>query len=150
MKFRSVLWEVTRLSTLVDQYANYGLQRASRTGNGRSSRTLRSSCGLCRVFVNWLVKWYKSLAYLVALHNTPHSLVHQRVVSKAIMVQSIINDTAPEYQTSRFVRRFNLASYNLRENEYKLAVPQPGAEFYKGNLSYSGYVLWNSVPLEVR
>ena len=23
-------------------------------------------------------------------------------------------------------------------------------EFYKRNLSYSGYVLWNSVPLEVR
>ena len=88
--------------------------------------------------------------FTVALHNTPRSLVHQRVVSKAIMVQSIINDTAPEYQTSRFVRRFNLTSYNLRENEYNLAVPQPRAEFYKRNLSYSGYVLWNSVPLEVR
>ena len=88
--------------------------------------------------------------FTVALHNTPRSLVHQRVVSKAIMVQSIINDTAPEYQTSRFIRRFNLTSYNLRENEYNLAVPQPRAEFYKRNLSYSGYVLWNSVPLEVR
>ena len=82
--------------------------------------------------------------FTVALHNTPRGLVHQRVVSV------IINDTAPEYQTSRFVRRFNLTSYNLRENEYNLAVPQPRAEFYKRNLSYSGYVLWNSVPLEVR
>ena len=43
--------------------------------------------------------------FTVALHNTPRSLVHQRVVSKAIMVQSIINDTAPEYQTSRSVCR---------------------------------------------
>ena len=88
--------------------------------------------------------------FTVALHNTPRSLVHQRVVSKAIMVQSIINDTAPEYRTSRSVRRCNLTSYNLRENEYKLAVPHPHAEFYKRNLSYSGYVLWNSVPLEVQ
>ena len=88
--------------------------------------------------------------FTVALYNTPRSLVHQRVVSKAIMVQSIINDTAPEYQISLSVRRCNLTSYNLRENEYKLAVPQPRAEFYKRGLSNSGYVLWNSVPLEVQ
>ena len=53
-------------------------------------------------------------------------LVHQRVVSKAIMV-----------------RRCDLTSYNLRENEYKLAVPQPRTEFNKRSLSYSGSVLWN-------
>ena len=46
------------------------------------------------------------------------------------------------------VRRCDLTSYNLRENEYKLAVPQPRTEFYKRNLSYSGSVLWNSLSLE--
>ena len=55
-------------------------------------------------------------------------LVHQRAVSKAIMMHSIVNNTAPEYLTSRFVRRCDLTSYNLRENEYKLAVPQPRTE----------------------
>ena len=39
---------------------------------------------------------------------------------------------------------------SLRENEYKLAVPQPRTEFYKRSLSYSGSVLWNGLPLEVR
>ena len=34
--------------------------------------------------------------------------------------------------------------------EYKLAVPQPRTEFYKRSLSYSGSVLWNGLPLEVR
>ena len=66
---------------------------------------------------------------------------------------SIVNNTAPEYLTSRFVRRCDLhvTSYNLyRENEYKLAVPQPRTEFYKRSLSYSGSVLWNGLPLEVR
>ena len=63
---------------------------------------------------------------------------------------TIVNNTAPEYLTSRFVRRCDLTSYNLRENEYKLAVPQPRTEFYKRSLSYSGSVLWNSLPLEVR
>ena len=55
----------------------------------------------------------------------------ERVVSKAIMMHSIVNNTAPEYLTSRFVRRCDLTSYNLRENEYKLAVPQPCTEFIK-------------------
>ena len=44
----------------------------------------------------------------------------------------------------------DLTSYNLRENEYKLAVPKPRTEFYKRSLSYSGSVLWNGLPLEVR
>ena len=78
--------------------------------------------------------------------------LHQCTVSKAIMMHSIVNNTAPEYLTSRFVRRCDLTtgSYNLGENEYKLAVPQPCTEFYKKSLSYSGSVLWNSLPLEVR
>ena len=84
-------------------------------------------------------------------HNLKWSkLVHQRAVSKAIMMHCIVNDTAPEYLTSRFVRRCDLTSYNLRENEYKLAVPQPRTEFYKRSLYYSGSVLWNGLPLEVR
>ena len=31
-----------------------------------------------------------------------------------------------------------------------VAVPQPRTEFYKRSLSYSGSVLWNGLPLEVR
>ena len=59
-------------------------------------------------------------------------------------MHSIVKNTAPEYLTSRFVRRCDLTSYNLIENEYKLPVPQPPS------LSYSGSVLWNGSPLEVR
>ena len=39
------------------------------------------------------------------------------------MMHSIVNNTAPEYLTSRLVRRCDFTSYDLRENEYKLAVP---------------------------
>ena len=79
-------------------------------------------------------------------------LVHHRADSKVIMIHSFVNNTAPEYLTSRSVRRCDLTSYNLRENEYKLAVPQPCTEFYKKSLSYSGSVmevLWNNLPLKV-
>ena len=103
----------------------------------RAARVLTFSnydCSTSELFQN--LKWSK--------------LVHQRAVSKAIMMHSIVNNTATEYLTSCFVRRCDLTSCNLRENEYKLAVPQPRTEFYKRSLSYSGSVLWNSLPLEVR
>ena len=45
-------------------------------------------------------------------------------------MHGIVNNTAPECLTSRFVRRYDLTSYNLRENEYKLAVPQPRTEVF--------------------
>ena len=35
-------------------------------------------------------------------------------------------------------------------NTSSIAVPQPRTEFYKRSLSYSGSVLWNSLPLEER
>ena len=65
-------------------------------------------------------------------------------------MHSIVNNTGAEYLTSRFVCRCDLTTYNLRENKYKLAVPQPRTEFYKRSISCSGSVLWNSLPLEVR
>ena len=103
----------------------------------RAARVLTFSnydCSTSELFQN--LKWSK--------------LVHQRAVSKAIMMHSIVNNTAPEYLTSRFVRRCDLTSYNLRESENKLAVPQLRTEFYKRSLSYSGSMLWNSLSLEVR
>ena len=50
---------------------NYVFQHASRASNRRSSRTSRSNCGLCHIFLNWLMKWYISLACLYPwLHFT--------------------------------------------------------------------------------
>ena len=66
------------------------------------------------------------------------------------MMHRIVNNAAPVYLTSRFVCRCDLTSYNLRENEYKLAVTQPHTKCYKRSLSHSRSVLWNSFPLEVR
>ena len=94
----------------------------------RAARVLTFSnydCSTSELFQN--LKWPK--------------LVHQCVVSKAIMMHSIVNNTAPENLTSRFVRRCDLTSSNLRENGYKLSVPHPRTEFYKRSLSHSGSVL---------
>ena len=42
----------------------------------------------------------------------------RRVISKARMMHSIVNNTAPEYLTSRFIGRCDLASYNMRMNTH--------------------------------
>ena len=59
-----------------------------------------------------------------------------------------LHGLAPEYFCSRFEKR--QTAYNLRDSEHKLNVPLPRTDYYKDNFSYSGAVLWNSLPREVR
>ena len=40
--------------------------------------------------------------------------------------------------------------YSLRDTESKLAIPLPRTNFMKNSFSYSGAVLWNSLPAELR
>ena len=42
----------------------------------------------------------------------------RRIISKAIMMHSIVNNTAPEYLTPRFIRCCDLTSYNMRMNTH--------------------------------
>ena len=56
------------------------------------SGVVNYDCSTSELFEN--LKWSK--------------LVHQRVVSKVIMMHNIVNNTAPEYLTSRFVHRCDL------------------------------------------
>ena len=94
-----------------------------------------------------------------AINTRNYQKVICGVVSKAIMMHSIVNNTAPEYLTSRFVRGCavcDLTSYNLRENKYKLPVPQPLLNFIKevfvtAEVCYGTACLWrcgNLHPLE--
>ena len=61
-------------------------------------------------------------------------------------MNSIVTNTAPEYLTSCFVHHCDLTSYNLRENEHKLALPRPRTEFYKvfltAEVCYETACLW--------
>ena len=50
--------------------------------------------------------------------------------------------------SSKFERRE--IAYNLRDSENKLDVPLPRTNYYKNSFSYSGAILWNSLPCNVR
>ena len=77
-------------------------------------------------------------------------LNHQRAVSKAIMMYNTIHNQIPGYLSSRFILRHEVLSCSLRNNEYKLSIPQPRTNYCKLSFSYSGAVLWNSLPREIK
>jgi len=56
----------------------------------------------------------------------------------------------PDNLSSHFVFRSHTLTYNLRDSDCSLAIPQPHTNYCKRSLSYSGAVLWNSLPLDIR
>ena len=70
-------------------------------------------------------------------------------IQKALMVYKSLNGLVPEYLSSKFVKR-NETRYSLRDSVKKLFVPFPRTNFMKNSFSYSGAVLWNSLPCNVR
>ena len=77
-------------------------------------------------------------------------LDRQRFVDKSIMMYKIVNYTVPDFLSSHFVFRSDTLTYNLRDSDCSLAIPQPRTNYCKRSLAYSGAVLWNSLPLDIR
>ena len=67
------------------------------------------------------------------------------------MVYKSLNCLAPDYMSSKFIVRSDLFnSYNLRDSENKLAVALRRTNYYRNSFCYSGAVLWNNLPTDVR
>ena len=45
---------------------------------------------------------------------------------------------------------FSSREYNLRSNDTDLALPKPKTNYLKRSFKYSGAILWNSFPSEVK
>ena len=59
-----------------------------------------------------------------------------------------LNGTVPRYLQEIFTSR--VSSYELSDFENKLFVPKPRTDYLKRSFGYSGAVLWNSLPSELR
>ena len=67
------------------------------------------------------------------------------------MVCKTLNCLAPDCMSSKFILRNDLFhSYNLRDSKNKLAVPLPRSNYYRYSFCYSGAILWNNLPTDVR
>ena len=66
-----------------------------------------------------------------------NDLSTQIQIQKALMVYKSLNGLAPEYLSSKFVKR-NETRYSVRDPVNKLFVPFPRTNFMKNSFSYSG------------
>ena len=74
----------------------------------------------------------------------------QRKLQKATMVYKSLNGLAPDYMRPIFVDRSSNTNYVLRDTVGKLVIPGPRTNYLKNSFGYSGAVLWNSLPAELR
>ena len=77
-------------------------------------------------------------------------LQSQRKIAKGTLVYKALNGLAPDYLAQMFTERSRITYYTLRDTGGKLALPQARTNYLKDSFSYSGAVLWNSLPNEVR
>jgi len=77
-------------------------------------------------------------------------LDRERLEDKSVMMYKIVNNMLPDYLSSHFIFLSDTLTYNLRDSDSSLAIPRPRTNYCKRSLSYSGAVLWNSLPLDIR
>jgi len=70
---------------------------------------------------------------------------------KAKLMYRISNNSAPEYLQSLFQYRLPGNTPHLRSMSTKhYKIPKPNKELFKKSFQYSGTLLWNSIPVEIR
>ena len=76
------------------------------------------------------------------------NLASRRADQKANLMYKCINNLAPAYLCNLFVPR--TSNYDFRNAEKKLLLPKPRTDYLKHSFSYSGPILWNNLPEEIR
>lgn len=73
-------------------------------------------------------------------------------INKAKLMYKIANNIAPIYLTEMFqMRDSNNTTFNLRSVSNKnFTIPKPKLNIFKRSLSYSGALVWNSIPVEIK
>ena len=74
----------------------------------------------------------------------------QRQLQKALMFYKSLNNLTTGYLRSQFTYRRDISKYNLRDSLNKLAIPKQRTDYLKNSFNYSGAVLWNSLPSDLR
>ena len=76
------------------------------------------------------------------------SLQVRRNKQKAKIMFKTMNKSAPLYLQQMFTDYS--ATYNLRNCDRKVCLPKPNTDYLKRSFSYSGAMLWNSLPEQAR
>ena len=66
---------------------------------------------------------------------------------KSVLMYKCINNSSPDYLCNSFDMNTNSNVYLLRSSaKENLFVPRPNSNFMKRTVHYSGTILWNSLP----
>ena len=73
-------------------------------------------------------------------------------LSKAKIMHKVATGLVPQYICDLFSRRSEVAQgTSLRSiTNQNFAIPKPKLRLYKESISYSGPVIWNSIPNDIR
>mgnify|MGYP001494790485 CR=1 FL=1 len=66
--------------------------------------------------------------------------------NKAVFMYKLIKEPSPSYLSSKF----SCVSSKGSRYENQLRLPRPRLDIFKCSLSYSGGLLWNSLPSQIR
>ena len=72
----------------------------------------------------------------------------QNFMYKMYKMYKTLNGNVPRYLQEIFTSQ--VSSYELRDFQNKFFVPKPRTDYLKRSFGYSGAVLWNSLPSELR
>jgi hypothetical protein len=78
------------------------------------------------------------------------ALAQERRTKKAIMMYKVLNNLAPEYLKDLFRETNQVHDHDLRNSDLNLLPPKQKSNLLKKSFSYSGTVIWNSLPRHVR
>ena len=76
------------------------------------------------------------------------NLSFRRAKRKVNLMYECINNLAPAYLCNLFAPR--TPNYYFRNAKKKLMLPKPRTDYLKRSFSYSGALLWNNLPEEIR
>ena len=75
-------------------------------------------------------------------------------LNKAKIMYKVHNNIAPSYLQELFHMRdinLNNTASSLRSvAQHNYIVPQPKCNLFKGSLTFSGVIVWNSIPVEIK
>ena len=117
-----------------DGLSFYLCEKLQKLQNRAARVILQANCEINSSLLLETLKWDK--------------LSSRRRKQKAIMMFKSLNGLAPVYVQDLFSERNT--DYDLRDAFRKLNLPKPRTDYLKRSFGYSGALLWNSLPENIR
>ena len=132
-------------SSLIDPYFNYCSPVWNGLGSQLSIKLQKLQNRAARVIAE---RSYETPSSNLLQELNWNKLNINRKKHTAILMYKTLNGNMPHYLQEIFTPRVSF--YDLRDMENKLFVPKPRTACLKRSFGYSGAVLWNSLPPELR